>query len=75
VSPRDCATSSVTKDRIAARGMMARKLRVKTEAESQCLCPATRPNGTKTSKTFIHAVVGTGSAAVKRGYRSGGLTT
>jgi hypothetical protein len=42
--------SSVAKDSTAARGMMARKLRVKTAVGLQLRIPASRPTGTAMSR-------------------------
>lgn len=45
-SPRRREISSVAKDRTAARGMMAKKLMVKTAVEPQPMEPAMMPMGT-----------------------------
>lgn len=50
VSPNFIEISSVAKERTAARGMIAKKLIVKTAVEFQPSAPATIPMGTVTSK-------------------------
>lgn len=57
VSPSRAAISSVAKERMAARGMMAKKLRVKTNVGFHSYVPAMSPKGTKTRRTFIQAGV------------------
>lgn len=50
VSPRRFDISSVAKDRTAAKGIMARKFRVKTAVGSHFSIPAMIPMGTKTRR-------------------------
>lgn len=52
VSPSLTEISSVANDRMDARGMMAKKLRVKTAVALHSSTPARIPSGTKTSNTF-----------------------
>jgi hypothetical protein len=47
VWPSFTEISSVANDSTAAKGTMAKKFRMKTTVGSQCVAPATIPNGTK----------------------------
>lgn len=51
-SPSFEESSSVAKERQAARGMMAKKLRMKTTVGLQSIAPEKRPSGTNTSRTL-----------------------
>lgn len=52
VCPSFIDISSVAKERTAANGIMAKKLRAKTVTGSHPVAPATIPSGTKTRRTF-----------------------
>lgn len=52
VSPRCTASSSVTNERIPARGMMARKLSENTAVGPQWSEEAAKPTGIKSSRGF-----------------------
>lgn len=56
VSPRRPAISSVANERTAAKGIMAKKLRVNTHGAPHSSSPAMIPKGTKTRRRLIHAV-------------------